>query len=112
MPAGGGLYRDGGLFAFARVMPDGEKIFENFSQQRRHTMTARVLYTQNGTDPSTITWPDVGPVRERWTFTSGTPVVINDLIGYGRDGSITFGDGRAFPSKTPQGSTFVHQRTW
>jgi hypothetical protein len=75
-------------------------------------MTAVVLYTQAGSDPATITWPDVGPLRERWTFTSGTPLAVADLIGYPRDGSITFAGGRAFPQRTPQGSTFMQQRTW
>jgi hypothetical protein len=43
---------------------------------------------------------------ERWIFTAKTLVVMN-----GRDGSITFSDGRAFPQKTSQGSSFIHQRT-
>jgi hypothetical protein len=73
-------------------------------------MTAKIIYTQNGTDGATIKWPDTGPLSQRWTFTSGTPAVIPDLIGYG-DGSITFADGRAFPPITTQGSTFKHSRT-
>jgi hypothetical protein len=79
--------------------------------ERNGTMTAKVLYTKKGSDPTTIVWPDTGPPDQRWTFTSGTPVVINDLIGYiGDGGAITFASGRSFPMKTPQGSTFVHVR--
>lgn len=72
-------------------------------------MTAKVLYTKKGSDPTTIMWPTAGPLSERFTFTSGTPTVITGLIGYG-DGSITFPDGRAFPPLTAMGSTFAHQK--
>jgi hypothetical protein len=70
-------------------------------------MAAIVLYTAAGGDPTIITWPDVGPPYERWTFTAGTALAVAGLIGYG-DGSITFEDGRTFPQKTSQGSTFYH----
>jgi hypothetical protein len=72
-------------------------------------MAAKVLYTAKGTDPSTVTWPSTGPPKERWTFSSGVPVVIPELIGYG-NGNITFADGRQFPVMSQQGSTMVHQK--
>jgi hypothetical protein len=72
-------------------------------------MAAKVLYTQKGSDPATIIWPTSGPAAERFTFTSGTPQVIANLIGYG-DGSITYHDGRTFPPVTAAGSTFGHQK--
>lgn len=72
-------------------------------------MTAKVLYTAKGADPSTILWPPAGPPNERFKITNGTALVIPDLIGYG-DGSITYADGRAFPPLSTAGSTFVHQR--
>jgi hypothetical protein len=70
---------------------------------------AKVLYTQKGTDPTTIIWPSAGPPNERWPLTSGVPTVIFNLIGYG-DGSVTYPDGRALPPLSPQGSTVVHQK--
>jgi hypothetical protein len=72
-------------------------------------VTAKIIYSKAGSDPSTILWPEVGPPAQRWKFTDGTPLVINDLIGYG-NGSITFADGRLFPPLTSQGSTLKHQR--
>jgi len=72
-------------------------------------MSAKILYIKAGTDPTTGLWPSAGPPYERWNFTSGTAVVIQDLIGYG-DGSVTFADGRAFQIVTPQGSTLKHQK--
>lgn len=72
-------------------------------------MAAKVLYTKKGNDPTTITWPDAGPPSERFTLTSGTPLVIAGLIGYG-DGTFTFPDGRRVPGLTSQGSTLVHQK--
>jgi hypothetical protein len=72
-------------------------------------MTAKVLYTKKGSDPATIMWPPAGPPTERFQLTSGTPAVIAGLIGYG-DGTITFPDGRVFPSLSSQGSTFAHQK--
>ena len=71
-------------------------------------MAAKVLYTQKGSDPTTLVWPPAGPPHQRWTFTSGTALVIPELIGY-RD-FITFADGRLFPPVTSQGSTLVHQK--
>ena len=72
-------------------------------------MSAKVLYTKAGSDPTTITWPDSGPPSQRWTFTSGTALVIPDLIGYSETFT-TFADGRLFPPLTSQGSTLKHQR--
>ena len=72
-------------------------------------MAAKMLYTKSGSDPITITWPDTGPPSQRWSFTSGTAVVINELIGYS-DSFTTFADGRRFPLQTSQGSTFKHQK--
>ena len=74
-------------------------------------MGAKILYTKQGSDPATLTWPPSGPPYERWTFTSGTPLNVTALIGYG-DGSITFADGRAFVPVpvSNQGSTLVHQK--
>jgi len=72
-------------------------------------MSAKVLYTKGGSDPTVLVWPDKGPWYERWSFTSGTALVIQGLIGYG-DGSITFADGRLFPPVTAQGSTMVHKK--
>ncbi len=71
-------------------------------------MTAKVLYTARGSDPAAITWPIAGVPSDMFNFNNGQITVIPSLIGYG-DGSITFADGRPFPSITPQGSTFVHQ---
>lgn len=72
-------------------------------------MSAKILYTQAGSDTATLLWPPTGPAKEQWKFTSGAPLVIPELIGY-PDGSITFPDGRVFPKITAQGSTFVHQK--
>lgn len=72
-------------------------------------MSAKVLYTAKGNDPQTITHPSVGPPNEQFKLTSGQPVSIVGLIGYG-DGSITFPDGRLLPPITSQGSTVVHQK--
>ena len=71
---------------------------------------AKILYTKQGNDPTTITHPDTGPPSDRITITSGTPLVVNNLIGYG-DGTITYPDGRLFPPVTKQGSTLAHQKT-
>lgn len=73
-------------------------------------MTAKILYVKSGSDPTSITWPLTGPPRDRFTFTSGSALVVSDLIGYG-DGTITYADGRAFPTLTSQGSTFSHQKS-
>jgi hypothetical protein len=72
-------------------------------------MAAKVLYTAKGNDPSTLVWPQTGPENERFKLTSGAPLNITGLIGYG-DGTITYPDGRLFPSLSTQGSTFVHQK--
>jgi hypothetical protein len=72
-------------------------------------MSVKALYVKGGSDPTTITWPAAGPPYERWILTSGTPVVIFDLIGYG-DGSITYADGRLLPASTTQGSTVKHKK--
>lgn len=72
-------------------------------------MAAKVLYTKRGNDPTTIIWPDAGPPSERFTLTSGTPLAISGLIGYG-DGTITFPDGRLLRPVTSQGSSFAHQK--
>jgi len=71
-------------------------------------MTAKIVYTQKGSDPATLTWPGAGPPHERWDFPSGTTVTIPSLIGYG-DGTTTFADGRLFPPITSQGSILKHQ---
>lgn len=73
-------------------------------------MTAKILYTQAGSDPAAINWPPSGPASDVFTFAAGQITIIPTLIGYG-DGSITYADGRKFPAVTPQGSTFVHQET-
>lgn len=73
-------------------------------------MAAKVLYTAKGTDPAAITWPQVGPLNERFVLNNGVVAAIPTLIGYG-DGSITFPDGRLFPAMSSQGSTFAHQKT-
>lgn len=73
-------------------------------------MTAKVLYTKRGSDPTTIFWPPAGPPSERFQLTSGTPTVIPGLIGYG-DGTFTFPDGRLVPTMSDQGSVFVHQKS-
>jgi hypothetical protein len=70
-------------------------------------MSALVLYTPAGGDGAVIQWPPAGPPHERWTFVAGTPLEIDELIGYG-DASITFEDGRGFPQHTPNGSSFFH----
>jgi hypothetical protein len=70
-------------------------------------MSALVLYTPSGGDGATILWPSEGPPDQRWNFAAGQLIPIAGLIGYG-DGSITFEDGRSFPQRTPQGSTFYH----
>ena len=72
-------------------------------------MGAKVVYTQKGSDPATIQWPQAGPPSERWNFPSGTATTVNALIGYG-SGLITFADGRQFPPLTTQGSTLTHQK--
>jgi hypothetical protein len=73
-------------------------------------MTAKILYTQAGTDPAQINWPQGGPALDTFTFAAGQVTIIPTLIGYG-DGSITYADGRKFPAATPQGSTFIHQES-
>lgn len=72
-------------------------------------MTAKVLYTAKGNDPATIVWPAAGPPGDQFKLTSGTPISILGLIGYG-DGSITYPDGRLLPSLSAAGSTIVHQK--
>jgi len=72
-------------------------------------MAAKILYTKQGSDPTTLVWPASGPPSERWTFTSGTALAIPELIGYG-NGTTTYADGRAFPVITSQGSTLLHQK--
>jgi hypothetical protein len=73
-------------------------------------MSAKVLYTAKGNDPATITFPPVGPPSDQIKLTSGVPVAIVGLIGYG-DGTITYPDGRLFPAISSQGSTIVHQKS-
>jgi hypothetical protein len=73
-------------------------------------MAAKVLFTAKGSDPTTLVWPPAGRMIDRWTFTSGTPLKIPDLIPYGDGTIITYPDGRLFPTMTPQGSTLVHQK--
>lgn len=73
-------------------------------------MSAKVLYTAKGNDPATITFPSVGPPGDQIKITSGQPLSVVGLIGYG-DGTITYPDGRLFPSLSSQGSTFVHQKS-
>lgn len=70
---------------------------------------AKILYTKQGSDPTTITFPDTGPPGDKITITSGTALVVNNLIGYG-DGTITYPDGRLFPSLSKAGSSFAHQK--
>jgi len=72
-------------------------------------MSAKMLYTKAGSDPTNLTWPDAGPPNERWTLTSGTALVIQDLIGYS-EVLTTYADGRRFPPLTSQGSTVKHQK--
>jgi hypothetical protein len=72
-------------------------------------MAAKLLYTAQGSDPTTLVWPPAGPPYERWTFTNGQTTTIPNLIVY--NNMITFPDGRQFPTKTPAGSTLVHQKT-
>ena len=73
-------------------------------------MSAKVLYTKAGSDPTSIVWPSAGPPYERWTLTSGTALtILSGLIGYG-DGTITYADGRMTPQLTVQGSTVAHQK--
>lgn len=72
-------------------------------------MSAKVLYTKAGSDPTNIVWPPSGPPSDRFPLTSGTAAAISGLIGYG-DGSITYPDGRLFPSVSAAGSTFAHQK--
>jgi hypothetical protein len=71
-------------------------------------MAAKILYTKKGSDPNTIVWPDSGPPDQRWSFTSGTPKVIMELLGWSNSGVITFPSNRVFPMKTAQGLTFTH----
>jgi hypothetical protein len=70
-------------------------------------MTARIIYNKAGSDPGTIVWPPIGPTAEQWSFRNNVVVIVRELIGYA-DGTITFPDGRMFPGRTPQGSTFRH----
>jgi hypothetical protein len=72
-------------------------------------MAAKVLYTQKGSDPTTVVWPAQGPNHEKFTLTSGTAQVCPGLISYG-DGTITYHDGRALPQVTPAGSTVGPQK--
>jgi hypothetical protein len=69
-------------------------------------MSAKLLYTKAGSDPTTGLFPAAGPPHDRFMLTSGTPLVTNMLIAY--PDHIEFADGRLFPSITPQGSTVVH----
>lgn len=70
-------------------------------------MTAKVFYTQKGSDPSTIYWPPSGPSHERFVLTAASATAVRDLIGHG-DGTITYPDGRLLPPVSAAGSTFVH----
>lgn len=72
-------------------------------------MAAKLLYTAKGNDPATITWPPIGPPSDQVKVTSGQPLAVAGLIGYG-DGTITYPDGRLFPALSLQGSSFVHQK--
>jgi hypothetical protein len=72
-------------------------------------MAAKVIYTQKGSDPTTIMWPSQGANHEKFTLVSGTAQVIPGLIGYG-NGTITFADGRALPVLTPAGSTVTNSK--
>jgi len=72
-------------------------------------MSAKLLYTAKGNDPATITWPAIGPPTDQVQVTSGKPLAVAGLIGYG-DGTITYPDGRLFPALSSQGSSFVHQK--
>jgi hypothetical protein len=72
-------------------------------------MSAKILYSKAGSDPSTITWPLAGQACDRFTFTSGTPTIVRDLIVYDST-TLTYADGRSFPVLTSAGSTFVHQK--
>lgn len=65
-------------------------------------MAAKVIYTQKGSDPTTILWPAQGANHEKFTLVSGTAQVCAGLIAYG-DGTITFADGRALPAITAAG---------
>jgi hypothetical protein len=71
-------------------------------------MTAKLLYTKAGSDPSTILWPDAGPPYERWLLTDGVVRTIHELIGFPHH--VEFADGRMFPSFTAQGSKMLHQK--
>lgn len=71
-------------------------------------MAAKVLYTAKGSDAAVITWPSVGPPNDRFQLTSGQPISVLGLIGYG-DGTITYPDGRLFPALSAQGSTAINQ---
>jgi hypothetical protein len=71
-------------------------------------MTAKLLYTKQGTDPTMLLWPPAGKSEDRFQFTNGQTTTV-PLIVY--SDYLTYPDGRPFPSITPQGSTLVHQKT-
>jgi hypothetical protein len=71
-------------------------------------MSAKILYTKKGSDPTTIVWPPTGPTSERWTFSDGAVTSVLQLIGY--PDHIEFADGRTFPALSTQGSTLQHQK--
>jgi hypothetical protein len=72
-------------------------------------MAAKVIYTQKGSDPTTIVWPAQGPNHQKFTLTSGTAQTCEGLISYG-NGTITFADGRALPAVTAAGSTVTNSK--
>ncbi len=72
-------------------------------------MAAKVIYTQKGSDPTTILWPSQGANRDKFTLTSGTAQTCEGLISHG-NGTVTYADGRALPALTPAGSTVTNSK--
>jgi hypothetical protein len=70
-------------------------------------MTAKILFTQHGTDPSPIAWPPNSPPAETFILTTAVVSTIPVLIAYPATGQATFADGRQYPGVSVQGSTFA-----
>jgi hypothetical protein len=62
-----------------------------------------------GQTGGSISFPGWSVGQQYFSWNSGVTTSVSDLIASPADGNIYYADGRLFPMKTPNGSTFALQ---